>query len=834
MRFFYQLLLLCFSFSFLNAQAPHQPTSAELFQKLKKLQVLGSVLYIAAHPDDENTRLISYLANELNVEVTYLSLTRGDGGQNLIGPEIAELLGVIRTQELLAARRLDGGQQMFSRANDFGFSKHPDETLKIWNKEEVLGDAVWAIRQLQPDVVINRFDHNSAGKTHGHHTASAMISMEAFDLAGKRSAYPDQLKLTQPWKPSRLFFNTTWWFYGSREAFDKADKSKMAVVDVGVFYPLLGKSNTEIAAESRSQHRCQGMGNLGTRGTQLEYLDLLKGDLPKNKDDIFDGINTTWDRLPEGWRGKRALMTAEKDFDFAKPWKCVPALMEAYRLLRSMPESHWTTVKKKEMEKLIQGCLGLFAEAVASDYSATPGEDVKLNLEIIQRGSANTKLHSIEFLPMAMDTTFDLVLQTNSGISFSKNLTLPADLAFTNAYWLNENWELGMYTVADQRLRGLPETPHQLKVRWNLVIENEPLTLETDVAFKKDDPVKGEVYRPFEVTPPVFANLQEKVYVFTSNVEQAVKVTVKAGKANLLGELGLEVPKNWRAEPASIPFEMTLKGEEKTFEFKLFPPAGESEGIVVPLVRTGDQVYRKSLTLIEYDHIPTQTVLLNSEAKAVKIDLRRAGTEIAYIKGAGDEIPASLIQMGYNVTMLDDHQISAGGLQKYDAVVLGIRAYNTVERLKFAQPELMEYVKNGGTLVVQYNTNFDLVTNQLGPYPFKISRDRVTVEEAEVRFLKPEHAVLNTPNKITAKDFEGWVQERGLYFPSEWDSNYEAILSCNDPGESPKDGGLLVAKYGDGYYIYTGYSWFRELPAGVPGAYRLFANLLSIGKSDKP
>ncbi|MEM8907031.1 MAG: PIG-L family deacetylase, partial [Bacteroidota bacterium] len=803
---------------------------ADLHDAIKKLNVLGSVLYVAAHPDDENTRMISWLSNHLRMHTGYLSLTRGDGGQNRIGPEIRELLGVIRTQELLLARGVDGGVQLFSRANDFGYSKNAEETLKIWNESEVLSDVVWAIRKFQPDVIVNRFDHTTSGRTHGHHTSSAILSHQAFDLTADPTVFPEQLEHIEPWQPRRLFFNTSWWFYGSRENFAKADKSKLMSVDAGTYYPLLGKSNNEIAAESRSMHKCQGMGSTSSRGSLQEYLKILKGDLPSDKENLFEGINTTWTRVEGGAPIGQILAAVEADFQYDNPAASVPKLLQAYELIQALPEGKWKRLKTAEIKWVIKGCLGLFLEATANDYSATPGQEIELRLEAISRLGKGVQLQSLQFLPMGIDTTLDLSMETNQVYKWNRPLRLPKDLAYSNPYWLNQPAELGMYQVDEQLMRGLPETPRTLQVQFTVQIGTSVLSYVEDLVFKKTDPVKGEIYRPFELIPPVFANIAEQVYVFANEAPKSVQVLLKTGKANVAGTVKLQHPENWRVEPASIDFNLSLKGEEQLLDFKIYPPSTQHVGGLSVEMTVDGQQYDQEMILIEYDHIPTQTVFRQSSAKIVKIDLKKEGQRVGYIMGAGDEIPASLEQIGYEVTILKDRDIRLDYLKKFDAIILGIRAYNTNERLKFHQSKLMQYVEEGGTMIVQYNTNRGLATKDLGPYPFKVSRDRVTVEEAPVRFLKADHHVLNYPNKITASDFDSWVQERGLYFPNEWDERYEAILSCNDPNEPARDGGLLVTTYGKGNYIYTGYSWFRELPAGVPGAFRLFTNLISIGK----
>lgn len=822
----------------LPAQQPKRWTSADIHEAIKKLNFLGSALYVAAHPDDENTSLISYLSNGLKAETAYLSMTRGDGGQNLIGPEIREYLGIIRTQELLAARRIDGGRQFFTRANDFGFSKHPDETLNIWNKDKVLSDVVWAIRKWQPDVIVNRFWHEYeerlAGRMHGHHTASAMLSVEAFDLAADPKVYPEQLQYVDTWQPKRLFFNT-YTFFGDNDNTQLVTRKDTFAVDLGVYYPIKGKSNTEISAQSRSMHKSQGFGRVGTRGSDIELLKLLKGDMPVD-DNIFSGINTTWTRVEGGEPIGLILGTVERTFDYENPAKSLTGLLNAYTLIKKLPAGYWKRIKQAEIEEVIMACMGLFAEAVSEDYSATRGQELNLNLEIINRSDAEVSLSSLEIIPLGIDTTFDRKLSNNKPLEYKKTITLPTDFPMTNPYWLNEPYALGMYTVEDQQLRGLPETPRQLKVRFNLNVHGQAISIDRDVVFKRSDPVEGEVYRPFEVTPPVFANIDNPVFIFASNAPKPITVRLKAGQSELNGKLMLKHETGWRVEPEFYEFELRQKGEEQLFTFDLFPPDSQSEATVTPEVQIGENTYDKAIKLIEYSHIPAQTIFADATVKVVKVELEKAGSRVGYYMGAGDEIPASLEQIGYNVTLLDDRQMTEENLRQFDAIIMGVRAYNTQERLKFHQEKLLEYVNNGGTLIVQYNTSRSLIIpdEQLAPYPLQLSRDRVTVEEAEVRFLAPDHPVLNYPNEISSKDFEDWVQERGLYFPDEWDEAFTPILSSNDPGEDPKNGGLLVAKYGAGYYIYTGYSWFRELPAGVPGAFRLFANMISIGKETKP
>ncbi len=836
------LCSLCLSWS-LSAQAPQRWTSSQLHEAIEKLNFLGSALYVAAHPDDENTTLIAYLSNVQHANTAYLSLTRGDGGQNLIGPEIRELLGIIRTQELLAARRIDGGHQFFSRANDFGYSKNPAETFNIWDRETVLSDVVWTIRRFQPDIIINRFDHSLDRPNHGHHTASAILSLEAFDLAGDPNAYPEQLAHTDTWQPTRIFHNFGWWRYGSIEEMEKQmDRTRSAIIDVGTYLPQRAESITEISARSRSQHKSQGFGRIGRRGSQNEYLEVLKGDVPSDLSDLFSGINTTWTRVEGGAPIGELLEGILAAFDYSDPAASLTDLLHVRSMITALPDGYWKEVKLVEVERIIEGCLGLFLEAVAASPTSAPGQELELTLEAVNRSAVPITLTAVDLLPLDETNPLEAELAFNDVLRHELTVRLPQDFGYSNSYWLNDEASLGMYTVEDQLLRGKPETPRGLLVRFHLTIldpasgQLSELQVTKPVIHKISDPVKGEVYQPFEVTPPVFVNLAAPAYIYADQRSQTITAKVVAGQDGLVGTMNLNVPENWQVEPMSYDLSLAQKGHEAIFRFELTPPAEQSEGLIKPEVIIGETSYTIGRTLIQYDHIPTQTIFQEASARVVRLDIETEGHYIGYIMGAGDEIPEALEQIGYEVTVLEDQDIVPERLDDFDAIILGVRAYNTLDRMPIYQPMLMDYVEKGGTMIVQYNTTRrqKVPSQEIGPYPFTISRDRVTVEEAEVRVLAPDHPVMNEPNQITAADFEGWVQERGLYFPNEWSEEYTAILSSNDPGEPARDGGLLVAEYGDGHYVYTGYSWFRELPAGVAGAYRIFANLISLGNTAKP
>ena len=828
----------CFSIVFLMfiiqnnfAQQPKKYNSTEIFSQIQKLNFLGSVLYIAAHPDDENTKLIAYLANNVKAETAYLSLTRGDGGQNLIGPELRELLGIIRTQELLEARKIDGGEQFFSRANDFGYSKNPTETLEIWDKNQVLSDVVWIIRKFQPDVIINRFDHRSPGTTHGHHTSSAMLSVESFDLTNNDKIFPEQLKLVKPWQPKRMFFNTSWWFYGSQENFDKADKTNFLALKTGVYYPQLGKSNQEIAALSRSRHQSQGFGSTGVRGEETEYLELLKGEIPKDKTNIFDGIDTTWNRVEGGAEIGKLLLDVEKKYDFQNPSASVNDLVKAYTLIQNLKDEHWKKIKSIEITQIIASCAGLYLEAVAEKQEATIGENIKVKLEAINRSEVPMTLISYtDNLNIANDFA-PVELKFNNSQNLNSTFLISENLNYTQPYWLKEKGTVGMYRVDEQQNIGIADVIREAEIVFNVKINNTIIPFERNIIYKYNDDVKGEVYKPFDIIPAVSISFLDKVKIFNTHKTKTIGIKMKAGKDNVNGVLTLNLPLTWLVSPKSISFYLDKKETEKTVYFEVTSPKQSEEIEAKAKVSINNQNFDKERITISYDHISAQQVLKPCVSKFLNLDIKTGNEKIAYIMGAGDEVPQFLTQLGYAVTILKPAEITKENLSQFNVVITGIRAYNTVEELAFKQNILFEFVKEGGTMIVQYNTNGKFVTKEIAPFPLKISRDRVTEENAEMRFLDPKNAVLNYPNKLTSHDFEGWVQEQGLYYPEEWDKNFKTVISSNDKGEKPKDSAILITNYGKGHYIYTGLSFFRELPAGVTGAYKLFANLISVGKN---
>ena len=807
----------------LGAQPSRIFNAAELKLALQNLNVLGSVLYVAAHPDDENTALLTYLTKGKNYRTAYLAMTRGSGGQNLIGPEKGELIGIIRTHETLQARQIDGAEQFFTRAIDFGYSKSPKETLEIWEKESILSDVVWMIRKFKPDVVITRFPATGV-RTHGHHISSAILAREAFKLAGDPSSFPEQVQYVDVWQPRRIFWNV---FRRGRQGRD-LDLSNFLQIDIGSFNQLLGKSHTEIAAKSRSMHKSQGFGARGRRGSQLNYFQLLDGEQATK--DLFEGIDVTWSRIPGAEAVGQLLNEAYQKFQPANPAASIPILLKAYSELNKLKTGHWVNLKRLALFQVIQSCTGLWVEAIASDFAAAPGNEVKVAVEVVNRSLFPLVLEKINFPFSSADTTIGSTLEANKPWGLERSIEIPETAGYTHPYWLRSEAKQGIVQVDDQTMIGRPESPTPTSISFTFSAESQLLEYEVPLLYRWTDRVTGEHYRKFEIRPPVTANLDEKAYLFTDNRAREIKVALKSSEPNATGELRLKTADGWQITPPTFPFTIDKKYGEVSTTFTVQPTEGSQVTTLELEVEINGRTFNRSMVEIDHPHIPRLTVFPPARAKLIRLDVQKRISKIGYIMGSGDEIPSRLIQLGYEVVLLDDQMLEDTNLSEYDAIVAGIRAYNTRKRLAHAQNKLLDYVYKGGTLVVQYNVSRGLVTNEIGPYPFRLSRDRVTLENASVTFVNAEHSLLNFPNKITERDFEGWVQERGLYFANEWDERYEPILSCNDPGEKSLSGGMLYTRYGEGVFIYTGYSWFRQLPAGVPGAYRLFVNLISAGK----
>jgi LmbE family N-acetylglucosaminyl deacetylase len=860
-----------------GAGPPRQPNGAEMLLGLRKLGVAGSVLYVAAHPDDENTSLLAYLANDALLRTAYLSLTRGDGGQNLVGAEQGPALGVIRTQELLAARRIDGAEQLFTRARDFGYSKTPDETLRIWGKDAVLADVVSVVRRFRPDVIITRFSPEPSD-THGHHTASAMLAVEAFRAAADPKFHPEQLTGgVTPWQARRLLWNRSSWNIKPTD-----DLTGFAKLDVGGYNALLGVSYGEMSADSRSMHKSQGFGVARARGPIVEYFKVLAEAEPNTARAgktaaapaaapgavpgvvphaaaplaaIFGGIDVSWSRFdaPRGaMRTVQALAErAARQFSPAAPQTILPVLLDLDAALDAVPDATWRAQKKGEVRDLALSAAGLYAEATAADFRVAPGGEIEVTAIAQVRQPAALTLREVRFpddgaagggvtaverklSPPAADGRGDAV-----AFELKRTIRVPADLPATTPYWLAAPPEPGLFRVDDPALIGAAEASPPLHVDFVLEAGRRTLTVARPITFKWTDPVAGERYRPLEVTPTVSVRTDTAVLMFPDAQPRTLGVRLGAGAPSVAGIVRPELPPGWSCEPASAPFSLAAKGDEIDLTFRVRPAtatattSGVSAGTMRVVAEVGPARLARGVLRIEHPHIPIQTILQDAEVRLVPLALATGGTKIGYIPGPGDEVPASLRRVGYDVTMIGDDALGAGpaALARFDAIVVGVRAYNTNDRLRAARGALMSYVEAGGTLVVQYNTNSRIgpLSAPIGPFPLEVGRDRVTDETAAVTFLEPGHPALTTPNRITAQDFAGWIQERGLYFAATWDPRYQAVLAMNDPGEKPASGSLLWVRHGKGTFVYTGLAFFRQLPAGVPGAFRLFANLMAGG-----
>ena len=818
MRYLILILLLLVPFSY-HAQQPKTGwSSSEILLEIKKLSKTHSVLYVAAHPDDENTRLIAYMANDHLARTGYISLTRGDGGQNLIGAEKGELIGVIRTQELVEARKIDGGEQFFSRAVDFGYSKTADETFEFWDKNEVLSDLVWTIRTFKPDIIITRFS-TLPGRGHGHHTASAILAEEAFKLAGDKSAFREQLRITEAWQPKRLIHNnSTWW---EEDLAERAMTNDSIVpLNVGTYNPLLGKSHGEIAAMSRSMHKSQGFGAAWNRDEIIEHLQLEKGDIFES--DPFEGIDTSWKRY-----GSLALdesfETLINEYDPHAPEKSLSKLFDIKRQMEAIPQKN-SIIKKKieQLNNVILASLGIYAESLTEANHYVYGEPMAVSAEIINRSNVPVRLKSITIAGDKQEINDNL----NKGKLTTFDLETVAPEVSPHPYWLKQPYK-NMFVVETPSMRVLAENPNPLPVEFELEIQGKTFQTKTKLFHKYTDRVKGQVYEPVVFLPQATISPDAAVILFESEKEKELVYNIQAHRDSVKGIASLQAPKNWKIEPETIDFELARKGESVKVTFKAYPPSKSDEGEVHASLMIQDEQYDEALVTIDHPHIFMQRLLPKATVKVVKEELQTNGKkQIGYIMGAGDEIPHYLSKIGIEIDLLDPDKLPDLDLEHYDAIITGIRAYNTEKILEFNNKYLLKYVENGGNLIVQYSVSYGLITDNIGPHPFTVSRSRVTDENAKTYIIDGKHPLFNTPNKIKKKDFDNWVQERGLYFAEDWGENYTALIGWADPDEERHEGGLIVSEHGKGKFIYTGISFFRQLPAGVPGAYKLMLNMI--------
>jgi LmbE family N-acetylglucosaminyl deacetylase len=805
-------------------QLPVTYSSSQVFQKIKKLNVLGSVLYIAAHPDDENTRLLSWLANDRLYRTGYLSITRGDGGQNLIGNEQGVELGLIRTQELLAARRIDGAEQFFTRGYDFGFSKSPEEAFKFWDRQKILSDVVWVIRKFRPDVIITRFPTTGEGG-HGHHTASAILAEEAFTLAADPKSFPEQFKYgVTTWQCKRLLWNT--FNFGSTNTTNESQFK----IDAGGYNTLLGKSYGEIAAESRSQHKSQGFGVPRSRGTQPEYFKTIKGDAPVN--DLMDGIKTGWDSSNDaGIQSMIDLLI--KNYSFEHPESSVPGLVKLYTAIQLTKDDFWKTQKLADITDLIQAAGGLYIEATTTQPYVVQGDTLKIAVTVNNRGGLQMSQPEAIFKDMHYAIPDSLKVNVNA----AKNIAVLINDSITQPYWLKEPLQKGSFDVSDQTLIGKPIND-PFSIDFNITIDGEKFVFTKPIQYKSNDPVKGELYQPLVVLPRLEVKYFDNNIVSVNSKAVPAQVSITSN-TSVKSDIAIvqHLPKNISTNNSNATYSLDLNNPVSVNQ--VLQPTGDAlnHREQIAFMATGNGInYDRYSKSIKYDHIPAITYFPKATANIVTADIKITGKKIGYIAGAGDKVAEAIQQMGYTLTMLQEKDITDQNLKQFDAIVTGVRAYNVDSWLNTAYTILMAYVNNGGTLVVQYNTNNNNgpVKAKIFPYGFTISRNRVSEEDAQVKFINPDDPLLKFPNKITAADFDGWVQERSIYNAEQLDPKFRSVLAMHDANEAEQSGSLIAADYGKGKLIYTGLVFYRELPAGVPGAYRLLANILSAGKRSMP
>ncbi|MBX2906436.1 MAG: PIG-L family deacetylase [Taibaiella sp.] len=799
-----------------NGQQVRPANSGTIYHELRQLNNLVSVLYVAAHPDDENTRLLAYMVNDKHIRTAYLSLTRGDGGQNLLGSEQGEALGLIRTHELMEARKIDGAEQFFTRAVDFGFSKSYEETFKHWPKAVLADDAIRVIRRFRPDVVICRFPPDTnAG--HGQHAASAIIAEMAFNDAGNKTQYTDHFKYYDAWQPKRLLFNS--FRFGSRNTTSE-DQFKM---QVGQFVPTLGMGVGELAGQSRSVHKSQGAGTPSVPGVQTEYFKLVAGEPFKSS--IFEGIETTWKRVGRPDIGDSVASLIAR-YDFNRPDLLLPSLFRVRRMIAEVKDPYWRSLKTEEINRLIQHCAGVMVEVTTKQPVAAKGELVPFTAKIIARSATPIILRKIGW--RNGDTTMDVRLGFDSLVTLEHLEIIRANEKVTQPYWLEFNANNDLYYMPLDTAAGLPETPNGLVVPITLLVGGETMTIDVPLSYKRLDPVKGDVVEQLRIVPDLTIEFTDKIIV--AKEDGSCKISARLHAYADLNGLNLRMASD-KSGVLLEAFITMKKGADSLLTFSVPAgrgPSAERDMYVVPVAGVPDM---GTLNLIQYDHLPTLQYFSKPFTRVIAPSWKSTARKIGYLEGAGDKVAEVLRQAGLEVDVLKPEDLaSADRLMKYDAILTGVRVANAEKRMALWMPVLLKYAENGGTLVMQYNTAHELATKKLGPYPFDLSTKRVTEEDAEMTITKPTHRLLNYPNKIEKADFDGWVQERGLYFASKWDDKYTTLFSAHDTGEEPLNGSTLYAQVGKGHYVYTSLSFFRQLPAANKGAIKLLMNMLSVGK----
>ena len=836
-----------------------------LAQTLQRLQTTASVLHIGAHPDDEDSAFMARAARGDHARVAYLSLNRGEGGQNILGTELFEALGVIRTEELLQARRLDGGEQYFTRVVDFGYSKTRDEAAEKWNERQVLGDVVRVIRLFRPMVIYSQWD-GAETDGHGQHQLAGAIARTAFSAAADPGQFPEHLREgLRPWQARKLYGRAT------------EEAPSTIEVQTGIFDPVLGRTYAEIAYEGRSLHRSQKQGSVETRGPLTSGLRLLESRIPITvaEGSIFDGLDVsvpglaTLAGLPDGaLRGELAAIDAAsraalREYRPLDPSRIVPLVLEgleavraARRLVRTLDVSpdvrseadFLLAFKEKEFTRATIQAAGVIVDPLAGQEAVEVGGSFDVDLRVFVPTSSAARVVSTSLkAPPAWTVSpvsgpppeSDDRRPETPAVSARYEVRIPAAAVPTQPYYLHLPRDGNSYRWPAASPHSAPFDPATLVGEVTVDIDGVQLVVSQPVQYRFADPVLGELRRLPAVVPEVTVKLDQPLVVIplgrSAHTERFVARVTSHTKNVIRGVLRLRVPPGWTVDPPEAEFTLRSEGDRTSAAFSVTAPSGREAGgfDIHAEARVGSSTFTQEMQLISYEHIETHRLYRPARSRVEVLNLQVAAVRVGYVMGSGDDVPAAIRRMGVEVTLIDPDTLASGELSQFDTIVVGIRASETRAGFPSSNRRLLDYVRNGGTLIMQYQQR-DYLDLDLPPYPADAERnDRVTDETAPVRILAPAHPVFTFPNRITQEDFAGWVQERNLYAFTSFDERYTPLLESADPGESPQRGGQLYAELGKGRYVYTAYAWFRQLPAGVPGAYRLFANLISLSEAPR-
>ncbi len=830
------------------SDVPEDRGAMGLSQALKRLDVVESVLHTGAHPDDENSSLLAWLSRGQGVRTAYLAATRGDGGQNLLGTELFEQLGVIRTEELVAARRFDHAQQFFTPVYEFGFSKSAAETFEKWGRDKLLGYYVRVIRQFRPEIIISRFSGTS-GDGHGHHQASGIVTPEAFKAAADPKLFPEYGK---PWQTKKLYLNSMGGG-GQRGAPQPEQPAPGTItIDVGEYDPALGRSYNEIAIEGRSLHRSQAQGGArekGPRTTAVRLVDKAPG--VNDNGTLYSGTLSRFADLAQLEPALGADLTALQQkigairgkTNLARPSDIVPDLIDALKLLRQIRSRSTNehvqfllNLKEPDFHEAARLAAGVVVDVMASDDTVTPGQEFNLSVDVVNGGPYD--FSGVKMTPQLPAGWRAEPAGTSGSLAHGEKFTqrykvkVAARTPYTQPYWLEQPRTSDTFIWPSGAAANMPFDPPLLQTEVAIPYQGVDIVTSRPAEYRRVDSMFGEQRSLVNVVPALSLRVSPEIGVVPLAGNRKKEFTVNVDNQNsspVESEVRLIVPAGWTATPPARTVKFTRPGEKASLQFTVQVPAVAGDFKVQAVAKMDAEEFRTGYQAIAYPHIETHYVYSPAESKVEVLDVKTLATTVGYVEGAGDTVAEALKQLGINVTMLTRQDLAAADLSRFQTIVLGVRAYAVNDDLRAYNDRLLEFVKNGGTVIAQYNRRGEIRDNQYGPYPFSINDNtRVTNELAPVKILDPNHKLMNVPNKITDKDFEGWVQERGTYFLDKWDPAYTPLLESSDPGEEPKQGGLVVAKYGKGSYVYAGYVFFRELPAGVKGAFRLFANLVSI------